>query len=296
MLHGIQVNLQQLLKLRHVSRALHLMHRKSLFNSNQGLNTSGFRGRGMDFDEVRVYQAGDDIRAMDWRVTARTGKPHTKLYKEERERPFYVIVDYSPSMQFGTRNAFKSVIAAEAAALVAWAVVEQGDRIGAIITSGATQIEIKPTSRDRGVLAVLKLLASGYQQHQQQEQGLVKALHKLKRVIRPGSVVYIFSDFYEVNTELEQAIAQLAPHNELVAGFIYDQLEMNLPRQGQYGFSNGHNLTTINTNSQKLKAAYQQQFQQRQQALQQLLYRYKTPLLSIATHDDIAKRLRAWTQ
>ena len=100
-----------------------------------GSNVSRLRGRGMDFAEVRNYQAGDEIRHMEWRVTARTGKPHVKLYEEERERPVIILTDFNPSMYFGTRLAFKSVIAARLAAILAWTVVKQGDRVGGFLLS-----------------------------------------------------------------------------------------------------------------------------------------------------------------
>ncbi len=97
-----------------------------------GNRQSRFRGRGIDFQESRNYQPGDDIRTMDWRVTARTGRPHTKVFQEERERPIIIVIDCNPSMFFGTRVAFKAVIAARLAALIAWAAIRNGDRIGAV--------------------------------------------------------------------------------------------------------------------------------------------------------------------
>ena len=113
---------------------------------------SPYRGRGMEFEEVRAYQPGDDIRNMDWRVTARTGRPHTKLFREERERPVLFLVDLGPSMAFGTRVAFKSVVAARAAALLAWAARDNGDRIGGIVFAGKRHRELRPAARERGML------------------------------------------------------------------------------------------------------------------------------------------------
>ncbi len=119
---------------------------------------SGFKGRGMDFEEVRAYQPGDDVRLIDWRVTARTGKPFTKIFHEERERPVFIVVDLSATMFFGTKTAFKSVIAAKVAALIAWAAVKNGDRVGGIFYGGENCHELRPKSRNRGVLPFLKLL------------------------------------------------------------------------------------------------------------------------------------------
>ena len=101
-----------------------------------GIRVSRIRGRGMEYSESRIYLPGDDIRRIDWRVTARTGRPHTKLFHEERDRPVLFVVDLGAHMRFGTRGAFKSVVAAEAASLLAWAAAENGDRVGGLVPGG----------------------------------------------------------------------------------------------------------------------------------------------------------------
>jgi len=119
-----------------------------------------FGGRGIDFEETRIYQPGDDIRTMDWRVTARTGKPHTKVYREERERPTFFLVDYNPSMFFGSKVAFKSVIAAKTAAILAWAAAREGNRVGGLVFSGNLLRTTPLKASSHGVLPLLKSLAN----------------------------------------------------------------------------------------------------------------------------------------
>ena len=119
---------------------------------------SAFKGRGMEFDEARPYQPGDDIRSIDWRVTARTGKTHTKLYREERERPVLLWVDYRRSMFFGTQNYFKSVLAAKTAALLAWSAAQHGDRLGGLIFSENIHQELRPQRGKAGTLHFIKKL------------------------------------------------------------------------------------------------------------------------------------------
>ena len=145
---------QSLIKLRlHASQT---MLNSSIIHAKQGgAYLSSFKGRGMEFDESRIYQAGDDIRNMDWRVTARTGEAHTKVFREERERPVLLWLDLNPSMMFATRNRFKSVIATELAALIAWGAAKNNDRLGGLIFSSDEHIEIKPR---RGKAAVLDFI------------------------------------------------------------------------------------------------------------------------------------------
>lgn len=292
MLKGTQINLDQLLRLRYYAQGIDLSRCKRVTAKHSGLDISGFRGRGMDFDEVRVYQSGDEIRNMDWRVTARTGVAHTKLYKEERERPVYVVVDYSASMQFGTQVAFKSVIAAEAATLVAWAAANHGDRVGALVFNGKTQIESKPAPRERGVMPILKILANLQEQQEAQPGGLAKALATLRHSIRPGSIIFIFSDFNSLDEEAKHYLAQMAPRNEIVAHYIYDALEANLPPPARYGFSDGSVITNINTHVDVLRERFAAQYQTRVDLIRKTLHQRRIPMLELATHHAVAQVLQ----
>ncbi|MGF1528710.1 MAG: DUF58 domain-containing protein, partial [Candidatus Competibacterales bacterium] len=156
---GVIVGVDDLIELRQQAAAAALPRRQMAHSPRAGTVGSRFRGRGMDFQESRVYQPGDDIRTMDWRVTARTGRPHTKLYTEERERPVFCLVDFSPSMFFGSRRMFKSVAAAKLAALIAWATVAGGDRVGGFLFGGGEHLEFPPRGGRRGVLPLLQGLA-----------------------------------------------------------------------------------------------------------------------------------------
>ncbi|MBY0274525.1 DUF58 domain-containing protein, partial [Candidatus Binatia bacterium] len=133
--YGIVASVAELVALRSDAARLDASPRGRVRTLHAGAYASAFRGRGMEFDETRAYQPGDDVRAIDWRVTARTGRVHTKLFHEERERPVLLLVDQRMHMRFGTRDAFKSVVAARAAATVAWAARDQGDRVGGLIVT-----------------------------------------------------------------------------------------------------------------------------------------------------------------
>jgi uncharacterized protein (DUF58 family) len=153
---GPYTSVRQLTQLRYAAREIDLIAMSKAINPLSGLLSSNFRGRGIDFAEVRVYQPGDDVRTIDWRVTARTQKPHTKLFQEEKERPVFLVVDQSESMFFGSRITFKSVIAAQAAALMAWTALEGGDRVGGLVFSNTGHREVRPRRTKHSVLRLLQ--------------------------------------------------------------------------------------------------------------------------------------------
>ena len=167
-----------------------------------GAYVSHFRGRGMEFDESRPYQPGDDPRSIDWRVTARSTTAYTKLFREERERPVLVVVDLRASMHFATRGCFKSVNASRAAALLSWAAHHRGDRLGGLIFGDTTHRELKPRlGRQAALRYVHELVGHPDWQNRESpvdddyEAPLTQAMSALRRVARPGSLVVILSDF-----------------------------------------------------------------------------------------------------
>jgi uncharacterized protein (DUF58 family) len=166
-----------------------------------GQYISAFKGRGMEFDEVRPYQAGDDVRSIDWRVTARTDKPHTKLFREERERPILLWLDLRRSMFFGSRNYFKSVLAAKAASLLAWSTAQHGDRLGGLIFSENHHEEIRPRRGKSATLHFIQKIAEhsawDNDQSNYQESTSTDAIHRLRRVAKPGSLIFLLSDFHD---------------------------------------------------------------------------------------------------
>jgi uncharacterized protein (DUF58 family) len=157
-LDRVEPQLRELMSLAGGARALPSWSR-SIRAPQSGQYLSTLRGRGMEYDESRPYQPGDDIRQLDWRVTARTGKPHTKLFREERERPVFICVDYRRAMFFATKGVFKAVQAARLAALLAWRAQQQGDRVGGLVFADAIHHELPPRRNRTATLQWLKLLA-----------------------------------------------------------------------------------------------------------------------------------------
>ncbi|MGX2038667.1 DUF58 domain-containing protein [Methylocaldum sp. MU1018] len=251
-----------------------------------GQYLSAFKGRGMEFDETRPYTQGDDARNLDWRVTARTGKPHTKLFREERERPVFLTVDYRSSMFFATRGMFKSVMAARLAALIAWSARRHGDRIGGQIFSEAESVELKPEHGHRSVLRLLKTLVdqANPQTAGAPDAALQDALMRLPRHARPGSLVFVFSDFRQLTAAGEASLSRLSRHCDLVLVFIFDPLEQRLPT-GSRRFSDGRRDVVLNADARTVDA-YERSFQAREERLRELARRHGVRLVPCRTTDE----------
>jgi uncharacterized protein (DUF58 family) len=251
----------------------------------------------MAFDEVRPYQPGDDVRTIDWRVTARTGKPHTKLFREERERAVLFWVDYRAPMFFATQGMFKSVMAARAAALLAWSAFHHGDRLGGLAFSENQHEEVRPQRGKKGVLHFIQRLVEHPAWKQttagpDREAAALSALIRLRRVARPGSLVFLISDFRAIGAQAESHLTQLARHNDVVMLFIHDPLEKNLPPSGTYRVSNGHSEMTLDTGDPSRRQAYQSKFHERLGGLQSLCRRNGIYFLPCATSDNLLLTLQ----
>jgi len=289
----------ELVRLRLQARDLRLDSRQPARSAITGGHASRFRGRGMDYLESRTYQSGDDIRCMDWRVTARTGRAHVKLYQEERERPVVVMIDLGPGMFFATRGAFKSVIAARAAALIGWAAVQNGDRIGALLFNGGHH-EIRPQGGQRGVLRLIRELvrttdpvhAMADHATYKESSHLNDALLRLRHVARPGSLVFILSDFYAIDEDTRRHLQALRQHNDIAACQIVDALELQPPPAGRYAISDGVDAGLLDTRSVARRAAYTDYFASHHRAVRELMRQSAVRLHRIATTDHVAQVLR----
>lgn len=274
--------------------AASLKKRRTRYQGRQsGSYLSRIKGRGMEFDETRLYQPGDDIRSIDWRVTARTGKAHTKLFREERERPVFISVDYRPAMQFATRGVFKSVQAAKLAALLAWSAQHHGDRVGGQVFSGQDCRELKPRNGKPAVLAFFNCLV---QSQNSQENGGMQTLQqvvmRLFQHARPGSLVYLISDFRGLDHGIENQLAKLGRHCDVVLIQVYDPLETRLPASGRYRFTDLHRDVVFDSGDRQRVARYQQRFQGLQQRLQKLAKKMRMTFVQCRTSDDPVQILR----
>ena len=258
-----------------------------------GAYVSHFRGRGMEFDESRPYQPGDDPRSIDWRVTARSTTAYTKLFREERERPVLVVVDLRANMHFATRGCFKSVNASRAAALLSWAAHHRGDRLGGLIFGETTHRELKPRLGRQAALRYLHELvehpdwstryrapgASG-------EAPFTQAMSSLRRVARPGSLVVVLSDFHDLSRAAQSYLSSVARHNEVLAVFLSDPLDRQLPPPGRYRLVSKDDELAIDTFARPARDEYRKAFEERSRQLEDFCQRYGVHLMPLSTEDD----------
>ena len=207
-------DLAELVALRGSARGLSLHAHRPALARLQGGHRSAQRGRGLEFEEVRPYAPGDDAKRIDWRVTARRGKPHTKLFREERERPVWLLLDLHPGLFFGSKRQLKSALLLRAAALLGWVAIQSGDRLGAVLPDNKGLAHIyAPRGREAGVLPLLHALV----ENQPQKPGLPDtgsleaALVALRPLLQPGSLVLVLSDFSGLN-ESAEALRQGPPY------------------------------------------------------------------------------------
>lgn len=287
---GADIRPANLVALRSLAPLLPLHRQRKVLNDLAGGHASAIRGRGIDYAEVRSYQPGDDIRSMDWRVTARTGDAHIKVFKEEKERPVIIVCDLRSSMRFGTRRAFKSVLAADLTALLAWSALEHGDRIGALLFSDQAETDIRPKPGRRQVLALLSALtapatSANATAEEPAADRLAQMCRHLRRVVRPGSAVYFISDFSGFDDDCERQLYNVCQHSDLVAIRLTDPLDAELPPPGLYSIRHGDDKRLLNTADNRSRADYHQAYEQRSNALAAQMTRLRIPLISLSTAD-----------
>jgi len=270
--------------------ALDVLRVKSL---QTGAYVSHFRGRGMEFDESRPYQPGDDPRSIDWRVTARSTTAYTKLFREERERPVLIVVDLRANMHFATRGCYKSVNASRAGALLSWAAHHRGDRLGGLIFGDTVHRELKPRLGRRAALRFVHQLADhpDWNTHVRDvnddgEAQLTKAMAALRRVARPGSLVVILSDFIGFSRAAQAYLSSVARHNEVLAVQINDPFERNLPPPGRYRLVADDNELAIDTYAKAARRDYEQAYIQRSDEFEAFCLRYGIHVMPMSTQDD----------
>lgn len=287
----LSVDISHLIGLRHASATLDLARQRKVLHDAAGIHRSRFRGRGMEFSEVRAYQPGDDLRDIDWRVTARTRKPHTRLYQEERERPVLMVVDQCRPMFFGTRRTFKSVAAAEASALLAWSALRHGDRVGGLVFNEERAADLRPRRSRNNVLRLLDQIAGfgrepAASQPEPSVNPLDKALRDLTRIARPGSLLILISDFNMLDDSCAYKLQELARHNDLIAVRISDPLEHELPPPGRWVFTSAGERVQVDSRSAQDRSRYADMAAKKTAFLQNQSTRLRMPLIELGTADE----------
>jgi uncharacterized protein (DUF58 family) len=224
----IHVSLRHLQSLQAAARNLNFLPRQPSASVLNGRHASRLRGRGLNFEEMRDYLPGDDIRSIDWKATARTGTPHVRVFTEERDRPALLVVDQRMSMFFGSVLNMKSVTAAEVAAIAAFRILDVGDRVGGIVFDDDRQVEFVPKRSRRMSHALLETIAefntglNADRPANASAGSLNTVLQSVSRIAHHDHLVFVLSDFDGIDDSTHRHLSNIARHNDLILGLIYD--------------------------------------------------------------------------
>jgi uncharacterized protein (DUF58 family) len=260
LLRGAHAGIDDLIALRLRAGELRAARARRARAPLSGSHASRFRGRGVDYQESRAYAPGDDIRNMDWRLTARSGRPFTKLFQEERERPLLLLLDANPSMRFGTRIRFKSVQAAQLGALLAWRTVAEGDRIG-LLAFGSDRSDIRPRGGRRGALGVIRALAAATSPDPGlAAEPLANALERVRRIAHPGTRIVLLTDGACWDARADGLVALLRRHCDVALCLLSDTLERTPPPPGRYRLGEGERRIELDLGSRAVRDAWRAHF------------------------------------
>jgi len=293
---AVAPRLDELLELRHQAHSLGVASHHLVNSAFTGVYASVFRGQGLNFEEVREYREGDDIRDMDWKVTARTSRPHLKVYREERERSVVLCVDQGPHMQFGTRGAFKAHQAARAAALLGWAANSQHDRVGGLLFGNAETgpQHFQPTKDKRALWRLLNELTAPASQGRPAADCLEQALTRANRGAGTGALIFVIADFNRAISGLERALGQLRQKHSVVLVPMDDPAERELPRMGRALFRSADGeLFEVDTDDDAGRVAYLRAWEERRDTLTRLANRLGVALIPVDTNQDVHTSLMA---
>lgn len=264
--------------------------RRAVDGLSSGDHHSPFRGHGLDFDAVREYVAGDDIRRIDWRVTARKGSPHLKIFKEDRERTRLFVVDMNKTMRFGTKNTFKSVQAAHVAAFLGWQGIKSNDKVGACLFGDVPKgiAWYPPKKTEKSFLSILKMLSEP--PTEDHRVPFADTLPSLDQAAPTGSLIYIITDFFPMHLDQDQEIglSRLTKKSEVIFISIEDPLDAALYPFGELTFSSDlENRFYANTKNEKGRTAYAEEWKENRKKLHALTAKFKVPLIELSTQSDL---------
>ncbi|MGI9290745.1 MAG: DUF58 domain-containing protein [Gammaproteobacteria bacterium] len=295
---GVYASLDDLVRLKYQAQGYSFLPNQPIHSLLAGRHASRMRGRGLNFEEIRTYLAGDDIRNIDWRVTARTGKPHTRVYTEERDRPALFVVDQRLNMFFGSKVSMKSVTAAEATALGAWRVLSQGDRVGGFVFNDSEIKDIRPHRSQRRVLELLRTVIKQNQDLRVTDSSVPEPAqfnHVLERVARAAKhdhLITLITDMDGYDDDSEQLLTRLSQNNDVLVVLIYDPLETNLPDMGRLVIGEGDLQLEFDSADQQLRETFAEAFNSNLESRRQILMRRGIPVLPVNTAQPVIEQVQ----
>ena len=294
---GVYVSLEELIRLEHKARGFSFLPRHAITSLLSGRLVSRLRGRGLNFEEIRAYLPGDDIRTIDWKVTARTRKAHVRVYTEERDRPAILVVDQRMSMFFGTRTKMKSVTAAQLAAISAWRIFSVGDRVGGVVFGDSELNEIRPHRSRRHVMQILGSIVKYNQQLRADSENtrnpgmLNEVLRRVSRLAGHDYFVGIISDFDGMDEETRRLMIEIAQHNDVIAALVYDPLAKEFPKGARFVVSHGELQVELDLAKAKIRKSISQYSNERLLNIEQNLNNAGVPVLPLNTDEDVTEQI-----
>ena len=296
---AVHTDLNTLVSLQYQAQGFSFLPRQPVHSILAGKKASRLRGRGLNFEELRNYRPGDDLRTMDWKASLRSGTPYVRVYSEERDRPVFLIVDQRVSMFFGSQLKMKSVVAAELAALAAWRSLGQGDRVGAIVFNDTECSVIKPARSKATTLRILQEITRMNQalpelgaEPKSESQSFNEALSKAENLASHDCLICAITDCGGVDEESRKIMTRAAQRNDILAILIYDPLGARLPQAGRVVFSSGKSQLEVDTGKRQVRESFAGEFDDRVTRATHLLQQRSIPFLKISAAEDPLKQLR----
>jgi uncharacterized protein (DUF58 family) len=294
---GVYAQLDELIRIQFAARDFSFLPHQPVSSVLSGRYASRLRGRGLNFEELRRYQPGDDIRTMDWKVTARTRHPHVRVYTEEKDRAVVLVIDQRMNMFFGTRGKMKSVTAAQLAALGAWRALAVGDRVGAVVFNDTEVIEIRPQRSQKTVMSILGAVVRMNQALRADSQvkpnaGMLNhAMEKALRLAPHDALVVAISDFFGVNAATELLITRLAAHNDVLGLLVHDPVRHD-PMAQRLTLSDGALQMEVDFTDPQVREKLMQDYQEEQDNITHFLRTLSAPLLPVSNQGDVVNQVR----
>lgn len=294
--NGLFASLEELTEQRQYVSYLKQLSQIKTYSAMAGDVKSAFKGRGMELEEIRSYAYGDDVRDIDWRVTARKEQPFTKLYAEERDREIYVLLDLSPQMVFGTRHELKSVAAAKIAALLGWMSLENKDRFGCIIYDGQESLFFKPQNNRANMMVMLKKISEVTRRilHDKTARisNLQKAVQLLQQNIKNQAAVFVVSDFTDFSDNMQKSLAALSKKARVYALNVFDVLEEFPPKAGEYMAENKGERLIFESKSKYFQKEYKNYFKLKRLKVKDFCRKFGVRYAEIRTDIPLHRQLK----
>lgn len=294
---NVATTLPALMRLRSQARGFSFLPRQPIRSLLSGKHASRIRGRGLDFEELRHYRIGDDVRTIDWKVTNRTGKPHVRVYTEERDRPCFIVVDQRSSMFFGSRLKMKSVTAAEAAALAAWRVLGVADRVGGLVFNEKETASTRPERSERCVMQWLgqiqrfnAALLTPPAPRRSPDLTFASVLQQTEKLCPHDYLIVLISDFSGWTPDAAKRLRRLSRHNDLIAVHISDPLERELPKGRSFVVSDGDSQLEVDAN--QLGDRFASSFDQSVTSIETELRHLGVPVIPLHTAAEVGPQIR----